>query len=555
MKPFLLLLNRQARWLWLGLLMALVCLIAGMGLLGLAGGFLAATAIAGLSLTSAQAFNFFLPAAGVRFFAISRTITRWAERVLTHEATFRVIGEIRVWLYARLIRLSPRQLQAYHGGDLLSRLTQDIDALNNVYQRLLLPTIAGLISFALLGWVLIWRQTGLLWPWLILLLTSFLILPWLAWRLGQQPARAQVKAQARVRRELLDAVDGLEDFSLHAPAWQQQRAVIIEQDAARIALQLRLQRLGSALRALQFLAVGLAAWAVLGMAASSPTPWLAALVLLMLGSLEAVQALPQAWLELPGTIASAARLNALSEQEPEPAFVTQGAQPANKQIVLQEVCFAYDPLQPILQRVSLTLAEGEHLALIGASGGGKTTLIQLITRLIDPQAGHITLGGVDLCELDEDTLRAHIACAPQEGWMFTAPLAENLRLAQAQASDDALWHALDVVGLKELVASWPDGLQTWIEEGGASLSGGQRRRLGLARALLANAPITLLDEPTEGLDPASEIALIERLRRELAGRTLIWVTHRHYGLTQFDQVWRIENGDLRPDRSESPGAQ
>ena len=544
MKPFLLPMNRQARWLWLGLLMSLICLIASMSLFGLSGGFLAATALAGVSVASAQAFNFFLPAAGVRFFAIARTATRWAERVLTHEATFRIIGEIRVWLYARLIRLSPRQLQAYHGGDLLNRLTQDIDALNNLYQRLLLPSIAGLISFALLGLVLMLRQATLFWPWLLLLLASFLILPWLAWQMGKQPAQAQVLAISRVRRDLLDAIDGLEDFSLHQPAWQQQRATIIEQDAARIALQMRLQRLGAALRALQFLAVGLAAWAVLGMAASEPTPWLAALVLLTLGSLEAVQALPQAWLELPGTVASAARLSALSEQTPDPAFVTSGPTPTTFPMHLQAVSFAYDPLLPILQDATLVIPQGCHLALVGPSGGGKTTLMQLIARLIDPQAGRITLGGLDLRELDESTLRSHIACAPQEGWMFTAPLADNLRLARPDASEDELWQVLDVVGLKTMVETWPDGLQTWIEEGGASLSGGQRRRLGLARALLAHAPITLLDEPTEGLDPASEIALIARIRQQLAGRTLIWVSHRSHGNRAFDQIWRIENGVL-----------
>lgn len=544
MKPFLLLMNRQARWLWLGLLMSLICLIASMSLFGLSGGFLAATALAGVSVASAQAFNFFLPAAGVRFFAIARTATRWAERVLTHEATFRIIGEIRVWLYARLIRLSPRQLQAYHGGDLLNRLTQDIEALNNLYQRLLLPSIAGLISFALLGLVLMLRQATLFWPWLLLLLASFLILPWLAWQAGKQPAQAQVLAISRVRRDLLDAIDGLEDFSLHQPAWQQQRATIIEQDAARIALQMRLQRLGAALRALQFLAVGLAAWAVLSMAASEPTPWLAALVLLTLGSLEAVQALPQAWLELPGTVASAARLSALSEQTPDPAFVTSGPTPTTFPMHLQAVSFAYDPLLPILQDATLVIPQGCHLALVGPSGGGKTTLMQLIARLIDPQAGRITLGGLDLCELDESTLRSHIACAPQEGWMFTAPLADNLRLARPDASEDELWQVLDVVGLKTMVETWPDGLQTWIEEGGASLSGGQRRRLGLARALLAHAPITLLDEPTEGLDPASEIALIARIRQQLAGRTLIWVSHRSHGNRAFDQIWRIENGVL-----------
>jgi len=543
MMPFLKLLNRQALWLWLGLLMGLVCLIAGMGLLGLSGGFLAATAIAGMSAATAQAFNFFLPAAGVRFFAMTRTVTRWAERVLTHEATFRVMGDIRVWLYARLVRLSPKQLMAYHGGDLLNRLTTDIDALNNLYQRLLLPLVAGVISYALLGFVLIQRNPALFWPWLALVLASFALMPWLAWQLGRTLAPKLVTRQTALRRELLDAVDGLEDFSLHQPAWQSQRAVIIATDHERLATQLRIQRLGSLLRAVQGFAVGLAAWAVLAIAASEPTYWLAVLVLLVLGAQDAVQALPQAWLELPGTLASSRRLQALADQDPQPAFVAQDAASlADCAIELTNVRFAHDPTFPILQDVCLTIQQGQHLALVGPSGGGKTTLMQLIARLIDPQAGRILLGGVDLRELSEPTLRKHIACAPQEGWLFTAPLAENLRLARPQASDEELWQVLEVVGLKEVVTNWPDGLKTWIEEGGASLSGGQRRRLALARALLAQAPITLLDEPSEGLDPMSEIALIQRIRSELASRTLIWVTHRTRGIAAFDRVLRIDGG-------------
>jgi ATP-binding cassette subfamily C protein CydC len=214
-------------------------------------------------------------------------------------------------------------------------------------------------------------------------------------------------------------------------------------------------------------------------------------------------------------------------------------------VELSHVGFAYDPAFPILQDVSLTIRQGQHLALIGPSGGGKTTLMQLIARLSDPQTGRILLGGVDLRELSETTLRSHIACAPQEGWLFTAPLADNLRLARPDASDEELWQVLKTVGLDEIVTGWPDGLQTWIEEGGASLSGGQRRRLALARALLAQAPVTLLDEPTEGLDPVSETALIARIRQVLAGRTLIWVTHRTNTIAAFDRVLRIEQGGLR----------
>ncbi|SFN04316.1 ATP-binding cassette, subfamily C, CydC [Formivibrio citricus] len=544
--PFLRLMLQQRKWLILGMALTLACLISGLGLLGTSGAFLTGTAIAGLSVASTQAFNFLLPSAGVRFFAIARTATRWLERVVTHDATFRLIGGLRVWLYRRLVRLSPRQLGGYHGADVLNRLTRDIDALDNLYLRLFLPMLAAAICLALLGAVLVSQAPVLLWPWLGLTLLSLLVLPWLAYRIGRPLAPRLVQAQSDLRRDLLDAVDGLEDFSLHAPAWAAQRQKVLAGDSQRIADQLRLQRMGSLLRALQLFGVGLTVWLVITLAASQSQamsgPWLAALVLLVLGSLEIVQGLPLAWLELPGTLASAARLQQLAEQTPDPAYVEQGPQPAGFDLALHEVGFAYDPLAPVLERVSLTVAAGEHVALLGPSGGGKTTLIQLLSRLLDPQQGEIRLGGQPLTALDEDTLRAHVACAAQEPWLFTAPLADNLRLAQPDASDAELWAMLDLVGLKDTVAAWPDGLQTWIEERGASLSGGERRRLGLARALLRNAPVTLLDEPTEGLDPASEQEIIRRIRRHQAGRTLVWVTHRSAGLADFDRVFRLENG-------------
>ena len=548
LKPFLRLMLQQRKWLALGLALTLACLLSGLGLLGTSGAFLTGTAIAGLSAASIQAFNFFLPSAGVRFFAIARTVTRWLERVVTHDATFRLIGNLRVWLYQRLVRLSPRQLSGYHGGDVLNRLTRDIDALDNLYLRLLLPTLAALLCFALLGAVLASQAPVLLWPWLGLSLLSLIGLPWLAYRLGQSLAPRLVHTQASLRRDLLDAVDGLEDFSLHIPAWQAQRQKVLKGDQQRITDQLRMQRTGSALRALQLLGVGLTVWGVIGFSASQPQPldgpWLAALVLLVLGSLEIVQSLPLAWLELPGTLASAARLQQLAEQTPDPAYVAQGPAPSGFDLALHDVHFAYDPLAPVLQQVSLAIAEGEHVALIGPSGGGKTSLIYLLSRLLDPQQGEIRLGGRPLPALDENTLRKQIACAPQDAWLFTAPLADNLRLACPQASDAELWEILDLVGLKTTVTAWPDGLQTWIEEHGASLSGGERRRLGLARALLRHAPITLLDEPTEGLDPASEQEIIQRIRRHLAEKTLIWVTHRATGLADFDRVLRLENGQL-----------
>lgn len=542
LRPFFGRLSGAGGWLAVGLLLGVLTLIGSLGLLSLSGGFLTGAAIAGLTPATALAFNFFTPGAGVRGFAIMRTASRWGERVVSHEGTFRLLAALRVWLYRHLARLSPRQIGRFHGAETLNRLVRDIDALDNLYPRLILPTAAATIAFLLVTLMFAVVAPSLLGLPLLLLAMTLFVLPLLGWRLGSVLQPRLIRERATLRIHLLDCSEGLEDLSLHAPAWEQQRQRVLSTSAQWLQVQVGSGRRAATLRALVTMLVGLLAWLALGllpeMAGSEPLsgPWIAALVLLLLGCSEALLPLANAALDLPGTAAAAQRIDAIAGQTPAQTFVDQGRQPVDASIEIRGLSFAWDAHTPVFSALNLDLAAGEHLCLQGASGCGKSTLIHLLTRFETPISGNIRIGGVDITELDETTLRKHVACAGQYAWAKTGTLADNLRLADPTVSVAQMRAVLEVVDLDPDKLGWQDGLNTWIEEGGTSLSGGQRRRLGIARALLRDAPIMLFDEPSEGLDPAAEALLIRRLRTHLQGRTVLWISHRDGVETAFDRV-------------------
>ena len=551
LKPYAVAFRPYSWWLIGGVALSVVTLASSLGLLGLSGGFLTATGLAGLVPATAGLFNVVIPAGGIRLFALARTASRWSERVINHEATFRLLGQLRVELYRRFSRLSPRQLGLWHGAEVLNRLTKDVDLLDNLFVRLLAPISAATVvlgALTALAWIL-WP--ALAWPVGALAFIGLVVVPTALYLTARRLSSRVVERHEALRRGVLDLVEGLEDSLLHRPSWFTQRRVVIDDDAARLADQTSLQRRGSAARAILVLLIGVAGWAVVGLIASLPQgtgpdgPWFVAITLLVLGTGEALVGLPAAWLELPGTENAARRLSQLADQEPDPSFPETRPSPQGFRLDLEGVCFAYDPTAPILAGVTISWDEGTHLALVGPSGGGKTTLVRLLTRLEDPTTGEIRLGGVNLKEWDEPTLRSRVSCAMQDPWALSETVGANLRLAAPGVDEAELWRVLDLVGLGPQVRAWPEGLDTWVEEGGQSLSGGQRRRLALARALLRRGLVTILDEPTEGLESEAALALVAAIRRELQGKTLIWVTHRPEGLDTFPQVWTLSGRRLR----------
>ncbi|MGL4268177.1 MAG: heme ABC transporter ATP-binding protein/permease CydC [Plesiomonas sp.] len=560
--PFLVLYRRHWIRMTLGIILSILALGASIGLLALSGWFLAASALAGVTLT-ARTFNYMLPAGGVRGLAIGRTATRYFERVVSHDATFRVLTRLRVFCFSRLIPLSPGGLARFRRTELLNRLVADVDTLDHIYLRLISPLLSALVVIASTTLLLSLLDTRLALTLGGIMLALLLILPVIFYHAGKPVGRDITAQRSRYRVQLVEWLQANAELVLFGALrrvreqldaterqWQQRQA----QEASLAAWSQSLMVLASGLTAV--LMLWLAAEHVGGN--SHPGALLALFVFVTLAAFEALAPVASAFLHLGQVMASAERIQDVISQSPPVQFV---AEPNDKdgtaiaterpavQLDLQQVTFGYTPEQPVLHEVNLQLAAGERIALLGKTGCGKSTLLSLLTRAYDPQHGAIMLGQSDIRQLPESQLRQAISVVSQRVHIFSATLRQNLLLGAPTASDARLSDVLRAVGLDTLLDG--EGLDMWLGDGGRPLSGGEQRRLGIARALLHDAPLMLLDEPTEGLDADTEQKILTLLETHSRGKSVIAVTHRLSGLDQYDRICVMEEGQIIEQGSHS----
>lgn len=523
----------QRRKMVFGLLLAIVTALAGIGLLVLSGWFITASAVAGATAATAVAFNFTSPSAGIRGFAVLRTGSRYAERLVTHDATFRFLAGLRVWLFRKAIPLAPARLEEQRGGDLLNRMTADVDSLDAIYLRVIVPAVVAIIAVLLIGGVLLLFNPVAAAVVVALALLVGIALPLVMRRMGAPAGIAITQATARLRTRIVEGVQGLAELKVYQADGRHADAVLAENETL-MAAQRRMARLSGISTALSGLAGQLAAWAILvlgvaGVAAGTlPGP---AVALMMLGALalfDALVPLPLAFQNLGRTRAAARRLLDFAGQEPlvrDPKAPSPA--PAGHALALSGVTYRYRAGDPAaVDGVDLVVPEGRRLAVIGPSGSGKSTLAALILRFRDPDAGTVTLGGTDLRTLPQAEIWQRIAYLSQKSQIFAGTIRDNLAVAAPDADETSLGAAAEAAGLADWVATLPRGLDTWVGEAGVQVSGGQARRIALARCILKDAPILILDEPTEGLDGDTEAQVVAALGRLTAGRTTLIITHR-----------------------------
>lgn len=549
--PFLKLFRRQWFMMSLGLILTICTLVAAIGLLSLSGWFLSAAAVAGLAGVS---MNYFLPAGGVRFFSIVRTASRYGERLATHEATFRILTDLRRWAWKSLLPLSERNLSGMRRGDLLNRLVADIDTLDNLYIRLLTPLTAYVLMLLLLFAFISWFDLQLALLLCSGLLFVAMVLPALCYQLGKVPGRKIIEARRQYRIHLLEWLAGQAELTLfNATASYRKQLDRIEHHWLHS--QQRMAAITGLNQGLLIVLHGALVLLMFWYAAEGvgdtvpPGPMLAMVIFCVLACFEVMMPLAGVFQQLSSTMLAAQRVVDLTEQVSDITFPQQSEGPASSgELKLRQLDFSYPQGQPVLQQLSLDVAAGSKVALLGKTGCGKSTLLGLITRQWQAQSGAIELAGKPLTHYDEQNLRASMTVVSQRVALLSASLRDNLQLAQPEKlTDEQLIEVLHRVGLQALLSS--QGLDTWIGEGGRTLSGGEQRRIGVARALLRDSPLLLLDEPTEGLDRRTEQDILWLLFDHAKDKTLLMISHRLTGLAHMDAIHMMDNGQIKSSGS------
>ncbi len=538
--------KRDFFWLFLGYIISLIGIGCGIALL------LQASGVALKPTVSPLIVGGFASIPLLRFFSLGRVVTRYLERLISHSAMFRVIARLRVWVFNQMVPLSPAKLGHARSGDLLNHVTSDVDALDGLYLRVIIP-FSIFFTLTAVGFFYLWPIHSFVAVLLCLIVLIYVVLSgFIANFLGAHATAQSVEYLAQLKIIALDGLLSMKELLAYDQvSLQQQRlAAMSAQLANAKRVEMRAQSLGTLLSI--FLMIVLFALLLIFVPALYILPCILALFFMS----EYFLQIFQSFLAFKKSETAAKRLFDLTDQATlllehfpaAPSFARA------EHLTFKDVTFAYpDRIKHSLEAVNFSLAQGDRVMMVGKSGSGKSTIASLIMKFWTPQSGQIFWGDASYTQLDGDSLRANIGYLSQRTHLLSGSIRENLLLARPHAQEDFLWQALEQSELADFVRTLPQGLDTWVGEAGVLLSGGQARRLALAQIILKDAPLWILDEPTEGLDRATAEAILATLNRTTPNtaspKTILFITHQPELGKQLNitRVYHLKNGTLSED--------
>ena len=513
----------------LGLFLSIITILANVALMSLSGWFLASMAVAGVAKVT---MNYLSPAAGIRVLAIARAFGRYFERLVNHSATLHILSDLRHWFYKKIEPLAPAILQKYHSGDVFSRIKSDIDTLENVYVRIIVPIITTFITSALFVFFMYLYDVKLAIIEAFSLITAGFIIPLILLTLSRETGKKLILLSSQLRQYTMDSIQGLGELLIYG-ASNKQAEKINKLSHKLSKAQYKMAFYNGLAQASLTIITGLTIVLVITISTpiirsgEMPAVNIAMLVLFSLASFEAVMNMPEAFQLLPETIAAGRRIFEMTDSKPS---IVEPNNPsptiANFDIAFENVSFSYTKgNKNVLKNLSFTLKEGERLALVGRSGIGKSTVINLLTRFYDYNKGEITIGSNSIKAFQSDDLRQYISVASQQNQLFNNTIRENLLLAKPDANDNELDKVCKITQIYDFIKTLPDGYDTWSGELGYKFSGGQKKRLTIARALLKPSKILILDEPGEGLDRETEKEMLKAIFEYKKSTSILIITH------------------------------
>ncbi|MEI6846767.1 MAG: thiol reductant ABC exporter subunit CydC [Chlorobiaceae bacterium] len=484
---------------------------------------------------------------GVRFFGLARGVLRYAERLVSHNTTFKILAKLRLWFYDAIEPLAPARLMHFKSGDLLQRVVDDIQSLENIYTRVLAPPLTALLVAALM-----WFLAGIYSMQAALLILFFHLLagigvPLLTMQLSRGVSIGIMKCQTDQQILALDFFQGIGELQVYGKL-----AGHLKEMHTTEADKLRFQRKNAIIEGLQESLTGLlmnaaiitVLWTLIPAVSTGGINGisLAVITLAVMASFEPFLPLPAAIKHLEADTHAGRRLFEILDAKPETTNpATPLPFPSNHAIRAENLCFTYPgTCSKTLDNISFSLLAGQHIAIVGPSGAGKSTITALFMRFWNCTEGKLTIGGHNISLFDTEELRRNIALVSQRTYLFAETIRENLKLAAPDATDEKLKKALTAAGLSHFTAK----LDEWTGQHGMKLSGGERQRLAIARVVLQNAPIMILDEATANLDGITEKEVTETLAAISAGKTMITITHRLKAMEQFDQILLLNKGKI-----------